>query len=191
MIGKIKGKLIEVENNQGLIETSGGVFYLVHLTPSIIKNHDVGKNIEVYTYLQVREDALTLYGFENKKKYQLFQMLLGVDGVGPKSGFNIVSFTDSDSIFDAARANNVNFFSSIPGIGKKTAQKILLELSSKIGSEFDISAMTLSADDLTVVDALVSLGFKRSDSHSILSKLDKKLSVEEKIREAIKLMTKK
>lgn len=191
MIGKIKGKLVETDGNIGLIETSGGVFYNVYLTPSILKTFSVGKNIEVYTYLQVRDDNLTLYGFENKSKYQLFQMLLAVDGVGPKSGFNIVSFTDSDNIFDAVRGNNVNFFSAIPGVGKKTSQKILLELSSKIGREFDISAMSLSADDITVVDALVSLGFKRSDCHAILAKLDKKLSVEGKIMKAMKLMTKK
>lgn len=191
MIGKIKGKLVETDGNIGLIETSGGVIYNVYLTPSILKSYDVGKHIEVYTYLQVREDALTLYGFENKSKFQLFQMLLAVDGVGPKSGFNIVSFTDSESIFDAVHANNVNFFSSIPGVGKKTAQKILLELSSKIGKEFDLSSMNLSVDETTVVDALVSLGFKRSDCHGILSKLDKKLSVENKIMQAMKLMTKK
>lgn len=190
MIGKLKGKFTELDGNIGLIETSSGVFYKVFLTPKIYQNKKPGSFIEIYTYLQVRENNLSLFGFENKKQYKLFQMLLSVDGIGPKSAFSIISFEQEDKILTAVSNNNVIFFSSIPGIGKKTAQKIILELSSKIGKNFELQSLHLSKEDTTAIEALTSLGFKKYDSQNTLSKIDKKLSLEEKIKSAIKIMTK-
>ncbi len=191
MIGKLKGKLSELDGNIAFIETSGGVFYKVFLPPKIILKNKIKDEIEIYTYLQVREDNLTLFGFENKKQFHLFEMLLSVDGIGPKSAFNIISFADTDNILEAAAHNNLDFFNSIPGIGKKTAQKILLELSSQLKKPFDLTSIVLSQDDILVVDALVSLGFKKFESTKIVIKLGKKLSVEDKIKEAIIMMSKK
>lgn len=189
MIGKLKGKLSELDGNIAFIETSGGVYYKVFLPPKIIVKNKIKSEIEIYTYLQVREDNLTLFGFENKKQFRLFEMLLSVDGIGPKSAFNIISFADSDKILDAVVHNNLDFFTTIPGIGKKTSQKILLELSSQLKKPFNLTSIVLSQDDALVVDALVSLGFKKFESTKVVVKLDKKLSVEEKIKDAIRKMT--
>jgi len=191
MIGKIKGKLAEMDKNIGYIETASGVFYKVYLPPQLLKNTNINKNIVLYTYLQVREDNLTLYGFQNKQQFNVFEMLLTVDGIGPKSAFNIISYTDSEKILKAVTDNNLDFFCSIPGIGKKTAQKILLELSSLLKKTYELKLEELSDDDKLVIDALVSLGFKRFESAKIINKLQKELTVEEKIKEAIKSMTKK
>lgn len=191
MIGKLKGTLVELEGSEGLIETSGGVYYLSYLTPEIIGKSRLGEKIEIYTYLNVKEDGLTLFGFEDKKKKRLFLMLLSVDGVGPKLAFSIISFTDADQIITAVKASDIAFFNAISGIGKKTAQKILLELSSKFDTEFEIDNTVLSQDDTTVIEALASLGFDKNISIKTLSKIEKGLSVENKIRESIKIMTKK
>lgn len=191
MIGKIKGILSEIDDILALIETPSGLSYYVYLSLDILKQQKIGHPIEVYTYLQVREDNLTLYGFKNKKQYKMFQLLLKVSGVGPKSAFTIISHKDAEGILKAVKQNNADFFGDISGIGRKTAQKILLELSQKLGQTFDLSAFTLSDEDVMVVDALVSLGFQKHEAGKALSKLEKELSIEEKIKEAIRLMTKK
>lgn len=190
MIGKLKGRLTDIEGNTGLIETSGGVFYKLFLTPAIIKNHPSDDMVEFYTYLQVRDDALVLFGFETKIEHDFFIMLLTVPGVGPKTAYSVISYGNIEEIINAVKNNDINFFSRIPGLGKKTTMKIMLELSQKLKQEFKLEAAYLSEEDKTVIDALVSLGFKSSEAHQILSKIPKNLSVEEKIREALQITNK-
>jgi len=189
MIGKIKGKLVEIDGNLGLIETSGGVYYHVYLTPSILKQNKEKPEIEVFTYLQVRDDALILFGFNSKQEYDFFKLLLAVPGVGPKTAFSVISFSKINDLTQAVKENNSDYFSKVPGLGKKTAMKIILELSHKLSSEFQLEKMYLSEEDKVVIDALVSLGFKSNEAKKILSKLDKNLSLEEKIKEGLKLGT--
>ena len=195
MIGKLKGKLVEVDGNIGLIETSGGVFYQVFLPTNLLSNFQPPPlsltihhlpSIEIYTYLQVRDDALVLFGFETKKHHNFFKLLLTVSGVGPKTAFNIISFVPLDTLVTSVTSNDVDGL-KVPGLGRKTAMKIILELSSKLKSDFDMGKMILSDDDQTAVSALVSLGYKSYDARKIVSKLPKNLTVEEKIKEALKV----
>ncbi len=186
MIGKLKGKLVEVDKNIGLIETSGGVFYQVFLPSSLISLISPDSPIELYTYLQVRDDALILFGFETKKHHDFFKLLLTVSGVGPKTAFSVISYLPLDLLVKSVQSNDINSFTQVPGLGKKTAMKIILELSSQLKIDFDMKNMVLSDDDQTVIGALVSLGYKTHDAKKILSKLPKNLSVEEKIKEALK-----
>lgn len=189
MIGKIKGTLVEIDKNSGLIETAGGVFYSVFLSSDML-SRTIPSPIEVYTYLQVREDALVLYGFRYKKDHDLFLMLLSVSGVGPKTAYTVSSHSKPEELFSAVRSNDIDYFTHIPGLGKKTAMKILLELSQKMKGDFQLEKMYLSEDDSIVIDALVSLGFKTNDAKNILSKLPKDLTLEEKIKEGIRVSTK-
>lgn len=186
MIGKLKGTLSELDGNTALIETKGGVFYKTYVTPNILSKSKVGDNVELYTYLQVREDALTLFAFETKDEHSLFDLLLSVPGVGPKTAYLVISYAKVNELIQAVKENNIDFFSQIRGLGKKTAMKIILELSQRLKQEFELRKMYLSEEDKTVVDALVALGFKSHDASSVVSKLPKKLSVEDKIKEALK-----
>ncbi len=186
MIGKLKGTLSELDGNIALIETKGGVYYSVFFTPSLISQISPKSPIEVYTYLQVREDALILFAFETKDELSLFNLLLSVSGVGPKTAYLIISYAKVDELIQAVKENDIDFFSKIRGLGKKTAMKIILELSQKLRQEFELKKMYLSEEDKTVVDALVALGFKSHEASSAVSKLTKKLSIEEKIKEALK-----
>lgn len=185
MIGKLKGKLVEVDKNVGLIETSGGVFYQVFLPTSLTTPTSLNSLIEFYTYLQVRDDALILFGFETKQQYDFFLLLLTVSGVGPKTAFSVISAIPLDSLIQFVQSNDVDAFTQVPGLGKKTAMKIILELSSQLKTDFDMKNMILSDDDQTVIGALVALGYKTHDAKKILSKLPKNFSVEEKIKEAL------
>lgn len=187
MIGKIKGKLDEIAKNVGLIETTGGVYYQITLTPSFIKNHRTGQVVMLFTYLQVREDALILYGFESKQESDFFKILLTVPGVGPKTAFTVISFAKIEELLTAVKNQNVEYFTRIPGLGRKTTMKIMLELSSKLKEQFDLGKLYLSDDDKTVIDALISLGFKSPDAKALLSKIPQSLSIEEKIREGLRL----
>jgi Holliday junction DNA helicase RuvA len=191
MIGKIKGTLQEIDGNIGLIETSGGISYQVYLTSKLITHSQLPTAVEIYTYLQVREDALVLFGFETKKEYDMYSLLLSVSGVGPKTAFSVISVVSVDDLLEAIKDNNIDYFKKVPGLGTKTAMKIILELSQKLKEEFKMEKMYLSDDDKTVVDALVSLGFKSQEAKTILQKIPKNLSVEERIREGIKLATSK
>lgn len=190
MIGKIKGKLVETSGNIGLIETSTGVFFNIFLTPSTLAKFKINTNLEIYTYLHVREDALILFGFETKKEYEIFKLLLTVSGVGPKTAFSIISFIKVDNLIQSIKNNDVSVLAEVPGLGKKTAMKIILELSSKLDTDFELKDLVLSDDDKVVIDALISLGFKAADGKKILNEIPKDLSIEEKITLALKKFSK-
>ena len=187
MIGKIKGRLVEIDNNIGLIETGCGIYYQVYLPPSLI-SFQLPRAIEIYTFLQVKEDAFILFGFANKKELDFFKILLTVPNVGPKTSFAIISYSKIDELIEAVKKNNIDFFTQIPGLGKKTAMKIILEVSQKLRSEFHLEKMYLTDEDKIVIDALVSLGFRSNEAKKVIPKLPKNLSLEEKIKEALKMI---
>lgn len=186
MIGKLKGTLVEREGNLALIETTGGVFYEAYITNHLLTSVMLPSVVELYTFLNVREDALTLFAFETKQEYKMFKMLLDVPGVGPKSAFSIVSSSKNEELINAVKKQDATFLTRIPGLGKKTALKILLELSAKMNTEFQLEPTAQSEEDQTVIDALTSLGFKASDITKILPKIAELSSVEEKITEGIR-----
>ena len=186
MIGKIKGTLTEIDSNIGLIETPSGIFYQVYLPSSLLATQ-LPSSIEIYTYLHVREDAMILFGFETKQQHDIYKLLLTVPSVGPKTAYTVISFAPVGDLISAIKNNDVNFFSRISGLGKKTAMKIILELASKMESEFKMTQMYYSEDDKTVVDALVSLGFKTQEAKDIFQKLPQDMTVEQKIKEGLKL----
>lgn len=189
MIGKIYGEIEGYYQGQGYVKTSGGISYLCYLVPSL--QGRIGQKVAIYTYLAVREDSLTLYGFEHEAEHQLFTKIIAIDGVGPKLAFGIISFATVEAIIFSVKEQDVDFFVSIPGVGRKTAQRILLELSSKLGTDYDFGRTALSQEDQTVIAALETLGFRRKESEPVLVKLEKKLSLEEKIRASIKQLTEK
>lgn len=186
MIGKITGNLIEVDNNIGLLQTASGICFELYLTPLLISQYKPNSKIEIYTYLQVRDDAFVLFGFESKSEKNFFKLLLSVPGVGPKTAFSIISHSKIDEILDATKNNKLDYFTKIPGLGKKTALKIILELSQKIKSEFSFDNHYLTDDDKTAIKALISLGYPANEAKTTISQLPKNLSLENKIKEALK-----
>jgi len=190
MIGKIKGTLVEIESTIGLIETSGGIFYEVHLPPRLLTATPPSK-VELYTHLQIRDNAHILFGFETKHHRHYFYLLISVSGVGPKTAFTVVSHAQPDELAAAVRNNDVRFFTRVPGLGKKTAMKVILELSQKLNEEFKMEKMHVADKDVIVIDALVSLGFKRQEAHKVYKKIPEGLSVEDKIKEGLRLATQK
>lgn len=189
MIGKIKGTLTEIEENEGLIETASGLSYRVFLTTSVLTSVFPPSEIEVITHLQVREDAHVLFGFKTKQEYKLFKLLLDVPGVGPKSAFTIVSFSKTEELITAVKQQDLKYFTKIPGLGKKTAMKIMLELSSKFDTEFKLDQPTETEEDKMVIDALSSLGFRITEARKALEQIPADLEVEKRVQKAIQILS--
>ena len=189
MIGKIKGVISEIDGNVALVETTSGIFYNVFLTNALLTSCMSGDTLEVYTYHHIREDVQSLFGFENKQEYKLFLLLIGVSGVGPKSAYTIISNSKVSELITAVRSNDSKYFTRIPGLGKKTALKIMLELSQKFKSDFVLENTYVSKEDQMIVDALTSLGFGAAETKEILPKLTPDTAVEEQIKEAIRLLS--
>lgn len=190
MIGALKGKFVGLDGNVGLIETSGGVLYQSYLTTSFITHHPLGSPVYLLTYLQVKDDGLVLFGFENNDEQKLFKLLITVSGVGPKTAFNVISNSVSKELLEAITRNDVSYFTRIPGLGKKTAMKIILELAQKMKSEVHLENFNMDDDDNTVIQALVALGYPSNDAHRLFTQIPPELSVEEKIKYALQLTTK-
>jgi holliday junction DNA helicase RuvA len=167
----------------GLVVDVGGVGYLVSATPSVMRRSEGVSEIMVETYLHVREDALQLYGFADVAERELFVQLLGVNGVGPKVALAIVSGSRPGELRKAIVREDVARFQAIPGIGKKTAERIVLELKEKIVVDV---AEAAPGGDLTARDALVELGYSLVDAERALAEVDDSLPVEEQVRHALR-----
>ena len=164
-----------------------GVGYLVHATPSAAAKGDDGGEITVETYLHVREDTLQLYGFADRAERELFVHLLSVNGVGPKVALAIVSGSPAEELRRAIIREDSARFQAIPGIGKKTADRIVLELKEKLGDPAIVPTTAPSADTHVVArDALVELGYTVLEAERALAEVDPDLSPEERVRLALK-----
>ena len=180
MIARLRGTPV-ARTAEGLVLDVNGVGYLVQATPSATGKG--GDEITVETYLHVREDAMQLYGFADAAERELFVQLLGVNGVGPKVALAIVSGSRPAELRRAIVREDLARFQAIPGIGKKTAERIVLELKEKIVVE---GADALSTTDLTARDALVELGYNVVDAERALAEVDQDLPIEEQVRAALR-----
>ena len=186
MIARLHGKPV-ANTPEGLVLDVGGVGYLVHATPSAVRKGDAADEITVETYLHVREDTLQLYGFAERAERELFVQLLAVSGVGPKVALAIVSGSPVAELRRAIVRGDGARFQAIPGIGKKTADRIVLELKEKLGDPDLVPAGDGRGDGhLVARDALVELGWSLLDAERALADVDLGLPPEERVRLALK-----
>lgn len=163
-----------------------GVGYLVQATPRALARVDGADEITIETYLHVREDALSLYGFADSAERRLFEQLLSVSGVGPKVALAIVSGSPPAELRRAIAIEDTARFEAIPGIGRKTAQRVVLELKEAIGVEPDGAAAGGDHPHLVARDALVELGWSVVDAERALAEVDPELPAEERVRLALR-----
>lgn len=190
MIGKLYGTIDEIESNSLILKTTGGVGYKVILSESLLSKLSLNQEVVLHIYTHVRENEISLFGFKNKNEILIFNLLIGVSGVGPKTAMNIMSNGTIDNLILAVKSQNVSFFSGISGIGKKTAQKILLELSSKFDTEFSLSKTIFNKEDELALQGLISLGFNKSEASEAISKVEHTGMAEDRITAALKLLNK-
>jgi holliday junction DNA helicase RuvA len=187
MISRIRGRPLAWDAD-GLVVDVGGIGYRLLATPSAIRLADGADEVSLETHLHVREDALQLFGFAEAGERELFEQLLGVSGVGPKVALAIVSGYSPGELKRAIVREDADLFQSIPGIGKKTAQRVVLELKERITSLAAVEAPDLGAGDGHIVarDALVELGYSLAEAEQRLSDTDPDLPPAERVRQALR-----
>ena len=187
MIARLRGKPV-ASTPEGLIVDVGGVGYLVAATPSAVRKADAAEEVVLETYLYVRDDALQLYGFAERSERELFLQLLSVNGIGPKVALAIVSGSPAEELRRAIVREDAARFQAIPGIGKKTAERIVLELKEKIAATVSVAPVAASEADEHVVarDALVELGYSVVDAERALAQTDPDAAPEERVRQALR-----
>src|SRR5947209_3326949 len=186
MIARLRGRAVG-STPEGLVLDVGGVGYLVAATPTAVRKADGGKEVVVDTYLHVREDVLQLYGFADRSERELFVQLLAVTGIGPKVALAIVSGSPVAELRRAIARGDAARFQAIPGIGKKTAERIVLELKEKLGDPALVPAADGDGEQHVVArDALVELGWTLVDAERALAEVDDGLPPEERVRLALK-----
>ncbi len=174
MISMLKGELVQVSGGDLTVMVSG-IGFLVHVPAGMGLSLKCGQDIELFTVLITREDALDLYGFGDQRQREIFNLLLNVSGVGPKTALNIVSSIEPNMFLDEVVNENIDYLCMLPGIGKKSAQRIVLELKEKIKKEFDRQPTgericTSISDD--AVAALIALGYSDKQARAAVGGID-------------------
>lgn len=176
MIGYLKGKILSLSSDTALIVTASGVGFEVMLSGSAFSELSGKKEGEVYTYMQVKEDGMSLFGFSCPEEKDMFLKLISVSGVGPKMGIAVLSGMGVADIAAAIATNDVKKLSSVKGMGKKTAERIILELRESISSNMlapspdESTPVIISDGDEDAVVALMTLGFTRAESVKAISR---------------------
>lgn len=198
MIAHIKGEL-EVKTKGYIVVETAGIGYKIYMPESTIhKLAGIGEQVKIYTFMRVREDDISLYGFLNQEELRMFELLLSVSGIGAKGALTILSNVTPSGFALAVISNDVNVLKKLPGIGPKTAQRVILELKDKLKKEQEIvseeivegtSLQEVIADDEKIseaVSALQVLGYSRKEIADALANVEmKELTVEEIIRKGL------
>ncbi len=189
MIGSIRGKIILKDGNHLIVDVNG-IGYRVLVSAKVLSQNHLDKVTLLYTYTHVKEDALELFGFPEVADLKLFENLLGVSGIGPRTAMSIFSFLSREEIINGVLKGDTGVFTGIPRLGKKNAQKIIIELKSKFkdNSSFDLNGMDSSEND-EVMAALKNFGFSSKEISNALKNIDSKIETsEEKIKLALKAL---
>ncbi|MBQ7744516.1 MAG: Holliday junction branch migration protein RuvA [Ruminococcus sp.] len=197
MFYSVRGKLIHMDSSTAVVEC-GGVGYNCQTTMNTLKNLRLGDEVTLFTYLNVREDAMELFGFSAKTELDTFKTLIGVSGVGPKAGLAILSELSPEQVAMAIATDDIKTITRAQGVGKKIAQRIVLELKDKL-------AKSLSSEDTSLpsaaaaanaamgnipkaIEALGVLGYAPADVSGILATMDSALPVEQLIAQTLRQM---
>jgi Holliday junction DNA helicase RuvA len=191
MIAHLKGKIEEKFGNALILDVHGVGYEIMVPTPDF-ESVKLGEERKFFTYHQVRENAEELYGFSSLSAKKIFELLISVQGIGPKAAIAILSLAEAEEVRNAIANADSAFISKATGVGKKSAERVIVDLRDKVGtpSHYGTTTPSLTKDVDTqpdeALDALIALGFPLKEATSALEKVDKTLSVEERIRLALK-----
>jgi Holliday junction DNA helicase RuvA len=193
MISMLRGKVIETATRSIVLDVNG-VGYKVSVTDdalhSLNQSLKTGKDTTLWTHMAVREDAQDLYGFTSKKERDFFELLISISGIGPKSALNILSLVASDTLASAIRTGSTAHLVKVSGIGRKTAEKIVLELKDKLGGFEGHETTAEMSSDADAIEALKALGYDANDAREALKKVGKDVSdTGAKVKAALKVLT--
>jgi holliday junction DNA helicase RuvA len=183
MIAYLQGKILQKTLNF-LVVDNHGLGYKVFVTPELL-DHNIGDTVELYTYLKSSDDGQTLFGLPDFATLQFFELLITVTGVGPKVALTIVSAAKIEVLQQAIVNQDTEIFTRMSGVGKKTAERIILELKNKIAGGVLSPAATSGSD---IFDALINLGYNPREVREVLPKLDASTNTQAQLKQALKLL---
>ena len=186
MISSLRGRLEATGPDWAIIDVSGVGFRVYAPTSTVSALGQAGIQVHLFTHLHVREDNLSLYGFATFEELSIFQTLTAVSGTGPKLALAMLSTLKVDDLISAIVTGNVDLLTSVPGVGKKIASRLILELKDKIGEGLTITPLQVSQENADVVAALTTLGYSVAEAtRAVGSVSDAGLSLEEKVKLAL------
>ena len=204
MISYIRGELCDIEEQKAIVDVNGVGYGIYMPQRALSLLPPMGQQVKIHTYLNIREDAMQLFGFLTKEDLNVFRLLIGVNGIGPKAGLNILSCLSPDELRFAVLSGDAKAISATPGIGKKTAEKLILELKDKLniedmlehaahgGDSEDLASGTDTASNTMqaeAVQALTALGYGSAESLRAVKKSSPECSsVEDILKEALKFL---
>jgi Holliday junction DNA helicase RuvA len=190
MIGYLTGTVLDTTDNHTIINV-GGVGYVVYATERTLGICVPGMDTSLYIHTAVREQSLDLYGFTTTREQEIFELLITISGIGPKVALGILNATTVDNLIQAVLKKESSVLTKVSGIGKKNAEKIILELENKIDESWkEEGVQDTDSEDLEVFEALEALGYRSRDIQEILKdKALDELETSEKVRKAIKLLS--
>lgn len=189
MIRKLRG-IIDEKGLGEIVLDVAGVGYLLHVSNNTLSSLRASSTNEIslWTYMAVRENSMDLYGFATADELEFFELLLGISGIGPKTALGILDSAPIETIKEGVLSGDPSYLTKVSGIGKKSAQKIVLELRDKLGAIGD--AKTINGESgATAIEALVQLGYSERDAREAIQKVDKTQSTETMIKEALKQLS--
>jgi Holliday junction DNA helicase RuvA len=191
MISYLKGKILS-KSTKSITLLIGQVGYRVFIPQTLLEKIKAGQEIELHTHLRHSEDAMSLYGFKTKEELEFFELLLTISGVGPKSALGVLEVASLAQIKKAILRDDASILYKVSGVGKKTAERIVVELKNKLNSlPLGHKEIKLDDSDMEAFDALVGLGYSEADIRSALKQLPENITkTEEKIKQALKFLSK-
>ncbi|MCM2338966.1 MAG: Holliday junction branch migration protein RuvA [Burkholderiales bacterium] len=192
MIGSVKGQ-ITFKNDKFIIVETGGVGYKISISPDTLsKLKNTKEAVLFWIHTHVREDILDLYGFLDREELEFFEMLINVSGIGPKGALGVLGVAPIETLKRAISTGDIAYLTKISGIGKKTAEKIIIELRDKMQNKnTEEKGSTSLRDELDALEALKSLGYSQNEAREALKEVSSEANTNTKIREALKILANK
>lgn len=184
MIGSIKGKVI-LKTEKYLIAETSGVGYKISVSADVLSKTKTVEEVFFFIHTHVREDSFDLYGFPDRKELEIFEMLINVSGIGPKGALAILGIASIETLKKAISTGDITYLTKISGIGRKTAEKIVIELRDKMGEDRQGASLQ---GELDALEALKSLGYSQNEAREALKKVSPDKDTNGKIREALKIL---
>lgn len=190
MINSLKGIISYISTDSLTLDVQG-VGFEVFIDKKLLAEHQIGDSLRLLIHMIIRQDLIALYGFTTQEEKVVFNLFLGVDGIGPKLALAILSHLSMDNIRSAVLAEKPEYFMRVPGVGKKTAQKIIITLQGKFPDTGDYQVIRGSSSDDEVIESLVTLGFSVVEAQSAVQSIPKDFSqdVEERLRYALQFFS--
>jgi Holliday junction DNA helicase RuvA len=188
MIAHLQGTVTEKFGAYIVLDV-GGVGYELAVTAQDLETFALTETVKIYTYHHIREQAEELFGFSSLEAKKLFELLISVQGVGPKAAMAILSLAPATQVRNAIASSDSGFIAKASGVGKKSADRVIVDLADKVGfptAEADIATLTASTQSDEALEALMALGYNLNDAARALTDVDKSLSTEERVRAALK-----